>query len=630
MLHMKLKTKESHATVIRILRETIIEIVVKEKHSRVLYEAAKLLGKIYLDCHLLEHGEEILRSMRKELITGTATSGTKFDFHVDKSVKKISFVFMVTFEETIGGTTRSYSEILSGILTEWVLYESYHQCLRKETSIEVFLVQGARLRLFLHSHKHKDQLHIIDQQLFDRFIKTWEVAIKTRREITMVFFISLLGELGIEDRKISIGDAACIAGNHKVSKLLGDHQIQEAYEVALCTFHFIKHQRAYHHSHNVGHGFKLASLLAGRGLQKALPTVEPTLHAQMIELSREIIQEVLAACTEAKINFRRLKQKDLSDLVGLLGAQKYYTKLEVSLSPLIHLSAANQTTLQWLLEDLWSSRQVQKHWTKELIIEIGKRLIQAKYLAHVESKEKRGIAIHLCEDICYNLRRVWGSLDPKTLELLELLSHLYIQEGHFREAMAVHEEILRLVVEGDDGDDRTLDTMVPETARLHVDLLKASFHRLGKWDKSRGVYRDLITQLLEMKEYEHDPAFKDLQPFDKWNVKDPLKDKEFGRFVPPKDWEFDVPKHHHDGSSKETDTYGSVSTTRTVSDAGGREEHKRPGLKYRATSNWGMGLVNRFFHHGEQEQEEEAGNEKQGNGTVVRDHPQIYDQEANA
>lgn len=332
MLYIKLNTQESQTTVIRILHETITEIIVKERHSRSLYEAAKILAKIYLDCHLIERAREILRSMRKELIVGTATSGSKFHFHVDKSVKKISFVFIVTFEETLGGTSSSYSEILANLLSEWVLYESYHRCLHSETDIEVFLVQGARLRVFLHSHGHKEQLEIIDNQLYEKFMAKWSVAIKTSREITMVFLISLLGVLGVEGRKIPIGDAACAAGNHKVQHLLEHHKFQEAYEVALCTFQFIKHQRAYHQLQNVGHGFKLSSLMAGRDLEKPLPTIESSLRAKMLELSREIIDDVLAACRESKINFRRLKLKDLNDLVGLLGEQQNYAKLEVSLN----------------------------------------------------------------------------------------------------------------------------------------------------------------------------------------------------------------------------------------------------------------------------------------------------------
>ena len=222
---------------------------------------------------------------------------------------------------------------------------------------------------------------------------------------------------------------------------------------------------------------------------------------------------------------------------------------------------------------------------------------------------------------------MWGSLDPKTLELLELLSQIYTKEGHYREAMGVHEEVLRLVVEGDDGDDRTLDTMIPETARRHVELLKASFQRLGKWDKSEALYKDLFHTLVNMEEYKTHPSFKDLQPIEKWSTKEKPHDN-FGIFIAPKSWELDINAsaesygseheyHDHNGSFHGTSTYTNAANgaitggvgggIRTVSgvNAGGHEGKKRPGLKYRATSNWGMGLINRFLH-GEQEEREKV------------------------
>lgn len=148
-----------------------------------------------------------------------------------------------------------------------------------------------------------------------------------------------------------------------------------------------------------------------------------------------------------------------------------------------------------MLDLLWSSREVQKQWEPDTIIAIGHRFVQARYL----NKDHRSRAIRLCEDISYNLRRVWGSLNPKTLEMSELLSELYTSMGHYREAQGVHESILRLVVEGDDGDDRTIDTMPSQTALKHVNLLKQSFLRLKGWDSRRTKIRrrsDILVPLL--------------------------------------------------------------------------------------------------------------------------------------
>jgi hypothetical protein len=53
----------------------------------------------------------------------------------------------------------------------------------------------------------------------------------------------------------------------------------------------------------------------------------------------------------------------------------------------------------------------------------------------------RHAALHLAEDICYNLRRVWGPLDKTALEMSSLLAEMYTAAGQYAKAMAVHEEV---------------------------------------------------------------------------------------------------------------------------------------------------------------------------------------------
>lgn len=196
--------------------------------------------------------------------------------------------------------------------------------------------------------------------------------------------------------------------------------------------------------------------------------------------------------------------------------------------------------------------------------------MQARFVSAAPTD--RSGAIKLCEDMYYNLRRVWGALDPKTLEVEELLSQLYTHVGHYREAMGVHEEVLRRVVEGDDGDDRTMDNVAPEIAKKHLDLLKRSFLRLKGWDKSDSMYRDLVHQLLEMKEYKGTTDFKGVQGVDKWNIKEPVDS--MGLFVPPKNWEYAEPKSMAEAGQVIKTVHG---------------ERSKMGIK-RATSNWGIGL----------------------------------------
>ena len=217
---------------------------------------------------------------------------------------------------------------------------------------------------------------------------------------------------------------------------------------------------------------------------------------------------------------------------------------------------------------------MQKKWKPENIIAIGRRFVQARFL----NKDRRSRAIRLCEDICYNLRRVWGSLDPKTLEMSDLLSELYNSMGHYREAQGVHESILRLVTEGDDGDDRTLDTMPSQTARKHLDLLKQSYLRLQGWDKSADTYKALFHALVQM--YKGQPGWKDVAGIETWNFNKEKPSDTLDKFVAPSEWEFARPED----LEEHTDALSSKGL-------------RRPGMGVkRATSNWGINEVHRVLH----------------------------------
>ena len=176
------------------------------------------------------------------------------------------------------------------------------------------------------------------------------------------------------------------------------------------------------------------------------------------------------------------------------------------------------------------------------------------------------------------MRRTWGALDPKTLEMSTLLSALYTSAGHYREAQRVHENNLRLVVEGDDGDDRTLDTMEAGRALKQLELLKQSWLRLRGWDKSLDVYVELVQELKNMPEYKGSKEWKDVRLPSEWNSKEAASET-LGKFSLPREWDF-VAKE--DGS---------------VGNGHGKEGPRRSGMNVkRATSNWGLGLVHRFLH----------------------------------
>ena len=325
LLYRRQNTKESHAVVVRSLQTHAVEIVSKETQSSRLFQAAITLAGIYIACELPEHGFELLRMLRRQIIYRDSTGCS---FTLDRSVGKISYVFLVAFEETLLRKKHvSYTEIMVDLLTETFLYEQYTKVSKTEHYETIFKF-GAQLRTFLVVRKREQQVKMLDEQLFSIFLTKYGSSIKTKKESTFIFYELLLEELGRETRREhNLADAACLAANNRVKSLIEAGNYPQAYEVALCAFQFLSSHGAYRHLHNIGYGFKLSLYLAGREVRGK---GENKLQAEMLELSRSVIQEVFATCREHKINFVQLKLEDLDALVSLLGEQQNYQNLEAS------------------------------------------------------------------------------------------------------------------------------------------------------------------------------------------------------------------------------------------------------------------------------------------------------------
>ena len=322
----KQNTQQSHASAVREMQVTTIEIITRETSSKKLFESAMTMASTYRSCGYTEQGYELLRELRRQIISEDMRSSEKAGFKLSHAVGRSSYVFLVTFEETLAGsTTISFSEIMADLLTETILYEHYTRSIKADAKFESIMINGARLRSFLVDKKRQDQSTILEQQLYEKFIKVWGASIKTNKQ-SWAFFIVLLIELSKDKHTVHVGNSASTAGNHHVWHLLQNDRFQEAYDFATCVFQFSSNHRGYHETRDIGNGFKLSLYMAGRGAKKC---PEEKLRIQMLDLSKLILRDVLKICRELKINFVQIPLAELNDLVSLMGEQQNFGDLEV-------------------------------------------------------------------------------------------------------------------------------------------------------------------------------------------------------------------------------------------------------------------------------------------------------------
>lgn len=153
---------------------------------------------------------------------------------------------------------------------------------------------------------------------------------------------------------------------------------------------------------------------------------------------------------------------------------------------------------------------------------------------------KRALAIELCQDICYNLQRVWGRFDPTTVEMFHLLSALYAAQGNHAKVMSLQQDLLKdlLTAYEEDG---TVEK--PRAAVIAVDemrRLKRTFLRAGGWNKNHTEWKGLFDGLHEA--FHGEGCWKASKTvnlgFQQWDASGAFKADDMGIWRQPFDWEF--------------------------------------------------------------------------------------------
>ena len=156
---------------------------------------------------------------------------------------------------------------------------------------------------------------------------------------------------------------------------------------------------------------------------------------------------------------------------------------------------------------LWSFHATQKSWTHEDIVWLGRRYVAVQF-----SRGNENAAIEQCEAIIYNLTTLWGPLDPTTVEMSLVLSGFYAATERYRDAMALHEEILTLVLDAGEADSSSNRAQAALVAKQHFDAIKRLHQSTGDWFGAFSRYSQLGEQLLN--EFGDEDAWVDFQPLE--------------------------------------------------------------------------------------------------------------------
>ncbi|KAB8270434.1 hypothetical protein BDV30DRAFT_250591 [Aspergillus minisclerotigenes] len=381
--------------------------------------------------------------------------------HLYTAAVELAKIFVVAFEMTLRNNC-NYASIIADLMAEIQLYSAFHHARKQRGFIHTFIA-GIRLMNFQSLNGWTENANATDAELFQLFTERF-AGIDTGKTVLREFY------------DICISQASQGSLVRRLTRVIVDNVYQKlttggfrpGYSHAAILHEFVKDSGGFQDQDSTRDGVKLSEHLLVQGSRKCS---DRGLSGKMLVLSKTILHEIISSYHEKGVNLTDFETTDLNQLAILLGGQRNFEDLE------------------FLLNELWSSRVVQKTWSSDTIILVGRRLVEARF-----SNGRTTQATQLCGGLCYNVKRVWGPFDRSALELTNLLSALYTAEGDHVRAMGVHESVLRQLLE--DSTDIRLSEAA-EIASKQTALLQRCYQRNGGWSKGSGRYENMFDRLNE-------------------------------------------------------------------------------------------------------------------------------------
>ena len=520
-------------------------------------QSAQSIAQIFQASQQTERAQELIQDLRMQVIAKEKRVGSRSTFDITQKNGSAALIFLASLEFHMRtDLSLTWSEIFAELQAERMYYANFKKVTSGRSGLDKIVIAAAPLRFFLLKRNRKEQAHSLEQQIVSLFVQRdlSGFTLEDKNTSPTVFITGILDYLG-RRKSPDFVRAVIVATNRNLSKLVGSNKFAAAYDVANVGFKYAQVHRGYEKPGAISMGFELASQLDGRGENKC---PEEGLRKKLLQLSNRIVKEILTICKDQEINLAQVQLPELNELIALLGEQ------------------GDWETLESLLTSLWNTREAQRTWPADALLNLGQRLVCARYLAGHPVK-----AIRLCEDISYNLRRAHGISHPATLEAFQILSQLYTSAGlsfqktaaggdksagaiaadYLKKAIMIEEDILRWFVSeesgtnddeddtaaailaehgvqvnspSDEGEEKSVDRSAEVKTHLH--LLKLAYQRYGQWPKAYGVYEQLNADIFAS----YGGALKGAEGVEKWSAKGfgaGKAESGEGAFTAPKQWD---------------------------------------------------------------------------------------------
>lgn len=419
---------------------------------------ANKIAAIYLECGFIEGGNGILDELRQRVVYGSDTSVMALGDRRDA-------IFVAAFEEAFGRRA-SYDQIMNEMAQEMQTQQAFSKNLSGHDFVPT-LISGNRLARLQTEQKRNRAAKDTRDKLYAYFCATLSATSIADESIMHQFYQLCLREVHGDDFSMNI----LTITTSLVRDLCNSSRFKDASNLTGVLHSFLHLTDGLSHYDSIITATKLCLYLSGH---EATKCQDEKLYNEMSVKSKLLLQDILSSAKSIGIQIVDLPFTDLNDIITLLGEYEMFDDLEA------------------ILTQLWTSRIVQRTWTPDVVVWIGRRLVETRFC-----QGSVDASIQLCRDICYNLRQVWGSCDNVTLEMTKLLSGLFTASGDHQSAATLHGGILYDLLNDSEAKGHP---NAADAASQHMELLRRAQGRLGTSKDSSGrasAYADLVVQVTD-------------------------------------------------------------------------------------------------------------------------------------
>ncbi|KAJ5103095.1 hypothetical protein N7532_003624 [Penicillium argentinense] len=439
-----------------LLHNYVTDVLHAGGDSDMMGDWARKIAAIYLECGFIDGGNNVLDELRHRVVYGSDPSAIALGDRRDA-------VFVAAFEEAFGRRA-TYNQIMSEMAREMQTQQAFSKNLSGHDFVPT-LISGDSLARLQTQQNRTRAAKDTNSKLYEYFCSTLSATNIADRDIVKQFYGICIREVHSDDYNMTI----LTTTTSLVRDLCNNSRFRDASDVTGVLHSFLHLTDGLSNYDSIITATQLCLYLSGNSATRCQ---NEKMFNEMSVKSKLLLQELMAASKSIGVEIVDLPFTQLNDIITLLGEYELFDDLEA------------------ILTSLWTSRIVQRTWTPDVVVWIGRRLVETRFCrGSVDS------AIQLCRDICYNLRQVWGSCDPVTLDMTKLLSGLYTASNDHQSAAALHEGVLYDLLGDSDAKNHP---RAADTATQHMELLRRAQSRLGTGKSSRAsAHTDLVAQVTD-------------------------------------------------------------------------------------------------------------------------------------